>query len=174
MVRGATCSLLIFLAAALLWGCGGDIENQPAAATGGTLCVADFAQCVNPVFDAVINGRTGPTTCSASGCHDVGAGSGGAFKIFPGAEPGSVEMLANFFAAKAFSNLDNPDQSKLLLEPLQGVFSITGTHTGGDIFPSELDPCYIAIRNWIALRVDDEQGSACGFCAPPPLPECGY
>lgn len=173
-MRGATFHRLTILAAGLLGACGGDVENVPAAAAGGTLCVADYAQCVNPVFDVVINGRTGPTTCAASGCHDVGAGSGGAFKIFPGAEPGSIEMMANFFSAKAFSNLDNPAQSKLLLEPLQGIFAITGTHTGGDIFPSEADPCYLAIRNWIALRVDDEEGTGCGFCTPPDLSACGY
>lgn len=175
-MRGATSHrpFLLLLAAALLGACGGEVENNPAAATGGTLCIQDFSDCINPIFDAVIQARTGPTTCAASGCHDVGAGSGGAFKIFPGAEPGSVEMMANFFSAKAFSNLDNPANSKLLLEPLQGVFSITGTHTGGDIFPSVDDPCYLAIRNWISVRVEDEEATSCGFCALPPLPECGY
>ena len=153
---------------------GEEVENIPVSATGGTLCVSDYSTCVNPVLDAVINGRTGQTTCAASGCHDVGAGSGGAFKIFPQAEAGSVEMMANFFSAKAFANLDNPAQSKLLLEPLQGVFSISGTHTGGDIFPDVEDPCYLAIRNWIAVRVEDEEAASCGFCTPPPLAECGY
>lgn len=165
---------LLASACILLGACGGDVENTPVSASGGTLCVEDYATCVNPIFDAVINGRTGQTTCASSGCHDVGAGSGGAFKIFPGAQPGSVEMMANFFSARAFSNLDNPAQSKLLLEPLQGVFSITGTHTGGDIFPSVDDACYQAIREWISVRVEDEQAASCGFCTPPALPECGY
>lgn len=173
-MRPARCRPLLFFAAVLLGACGGEVENAPLSATGGTLCVADYADCVNPVFDAIINGRTGQTTCAASGCHDVSAGSGGAFKIFPGAAPDSVEMMANFFSARAFSNLDNPSQSKLLLEPLQGVFSITGTHTGGDIFPDVNDPCYQAIREWISVRVEDEQAESCGFCTPPALPECGY
>ena len=173
-MRSACLRQMIAVAAGLVAGCGGDVENTPVASTGGTLCIADFTECINPIFDAVITGRTGQTTCAASGCHDVGAGSGGAFKIFPQAEPGSVEMMANFFSARAFSNLDNPAQSKLLLEPLQGVFSITGTHTGGDIFPDIDDPCYVAIRNWISVRVADEAAASCGFCAPPPLPECGY
>ncbi len=173
-MRSTGCRPLVFVAMALLGACGGDVENTPVSSTGGTLCIADFTDCVNPIFDAVINGRTGQTTCAASGCHDVGAGSGGAFKIFPQATPGSVEMMANFFSARAFSNLDNPGQSKLLLEPLQGVFSITGTHTGGDIFPDVNDPCFVAIRNWISTRVEDEEAASCGFCSPPPLPECGY
>ncbi|NGX15683.1 hypothetical protein [Wenzhouxiangella sp. XN24] len=173
-MRSTGCYSLAMIAAVLLGGCGGEVDNTPVSATGGTLCVADYSNCVNPVMDAVINGRTGQTTCAASGCHDVGAGSGGAFKIFPQAEPGSVEMMANFFSAKAFANLDNPAQSKLLLEPLQGVFSISGTHTGGDIFPDVEDPCYLAIRNWIAVRVEDEEAASCGFCTPPPLAECGY
>lgn len=161
---------LVLLAA----GCGGEVENAPVASTGGTLCVADFEQCVSPVFDALLDGRTGQATCAASGCHDVNAGSGGAFKIYPGAQPGSVEMLANFFAARAFANLDDPASSKLLLEPLQGVFSVTGTHTGGDIFPSTQDACYLAIRDWISIRVEDAEAASCGFCVPPDLAACGY
>ncbi len=167
-------SLSALAAVASLAGCGGDVEPQPLAASGSTLCVSDFAACVNPIFDQVIDGRTGQVTCASSGCHDVSAGSGGAFKIFPGADAGSTEMMANFFAAKAFANLDNPPQSKLLLEPLQGVFSITGTHTGGDIFPSEADPCYAAIRDWVSVRVDDSSSTTCGFCSPPDLSACGY
>ena len=83
-------------------------------------------------------------------------------------------MLANFFAAKSFSNLDNPAQSKLLLEPLQGVFSITGTHTGGDIFPDTADECYLAIFNWISTRVDDLNSANCGVCTAAVLASCGY
>lgn len=173
-MRDTGCRPLLTFAVVLLGACGGEVENTQVSSTGGTLCIADFTDCVNPIFDAVVNGRTGQTTCAASGCHDVGAGSGGAFKIFPGAAPDSVEMMANFFSARAFSNLDNPGQSKLLLEPLQGVFSITGTHTGGDIFPDVNDPCYQAIREWISVRVEDDQADSCGFCTPPALPECGY
>ncbi|MEJ2514327.1 MAG: hypothetical protein P8080_04640 [Gammaproteobacteria bacterium] len=167
-------SALVLAAFTGLAGCGGEAEPQPVAESGSTLCVADFASCVNPIFDEVINGRTGQATCASSGCHDVNAGSGGAFKIFPRAEPDSPEMMANFFAAKAFANLDDPPQSKLLLEPLQGVFSITGTHTGGDIFPNEADPCYAALRAWISIRVDDSSAASCGFCLQPDLSACGY
>ena len=150
-----------------------DVEEQDNA-SGQTLCVADYETCVNPILDATLNSSTGPTTCSASGCHDQGSGSGGAFKIFSGATPGSTEMLANFFAAKAFANLDDSTQSKLLLEPLQGISSITGTHTGGDIFPDTGGACYVAIQNWISTRVDDTDSSSCGFCTPPSLGTCGF
>jgi hypothetical protein len=166
--------IVIMLISLALAACGDDVELEPVAASGSTLCVADFEQCVNPIFDAVITGRSGQATCSGSGCHDVGAGSGGAFKIFPDAKPGSPEIMANFFAAKGFANLDTPSQSKLLLEPLQGVFSISGTHTGGDIFPDTADACYQAIENWASVRVDDDAGASCGFCTPVDLSDCGY
>lgn len=163
--------ILVVLA---LNGCDDDVSVEPVAASGSTLCVADFEQCVNPIFDALINGRTGQSTCAASGCHDVDTGSGGAFKVFPDAEPGSPEIMSNFFAAKGFVNLDDPDQSKLLLEPLQGVFSISGTHTGGDIFPDTADACYGAIHEWASVRVDDAAGASCGFCTPVAVSSCGY
>jgi hypothetical protein len=150
-----------------------NVEEQDDA-SGQTLCVADYEMCINPIFDANLNSSTGPTTCSASGCHDQSSGSGGAFKIFSNATPGSTEMLANFFAAKAFANLDNSVQSKLLLEPLRGISSITGTHTGGDILPDTGDACYVAMQSWISTRVDDTDSSSCGFCTPPSLGTCGF
>ena len=152
-----------------------EVQNEPQAQTASqSLCISNFEACVNPIFDAALNGGVGQITCSASGCHDQAAGSGGAFKIFANAQPGSSEMMANFFAAKSFSNLDDPAQSKLLLEPLQGVFSITGTHTGGDIFPDTADQCYQAIFDWISTRVDDLNSSNCGVCTAVVLASCGY
>ncbi len=165
---------LILTALLVLTGCDDSVSNEPVAASGSTLCVADYEACVNPVFDAIVLGETGQTTCAGSGCHDVNSGSGGAFKVFPGAEPGSTEMLANFFAAKGFANLDNPDNSKLLLEPLQGESSVAGTHTGGDIFPDTADACYQTIVQWISTRVDDEAGASCGVCTPVDVSACGY
>ena len=172
MRRLATLFFTVFLLGAAT-ACN-EVNNAPQAQSGQTLCVADFETCVNPILDASINGRLGAVTCSASGCHDQAAGSGGAFKIFANAQPASNEMLANFFAAKAFGNLDSPPQSKLLLEPLQGISSITGTHTGGDIFPDNSDACYQAIFDWISLRVDDQNGASCGFCTAAALASCGY
>ena len=151
-----------------------EVENEQQAQVSQSLCIADFEVCVNPIFDGTLNGSVGQVTCSASGCHDQAAGSGGAFKIFANPQPGSTEMLANCFAAKAFANLDNPAQSNLLLEPLQGVSSISGTHTGGDIFPDTTDPCYQAIFSWISTRVDDRNSSSCGVCTAAALASCGF
>jgi hypothetical protein len=82
--------------------------------------------------------------------------------------------MANFFAAKAFANLEDPPGSKILLEPLQGQSSITGTHTGGDIFPDTGDACYAAIFSWISTRVDEDTSASCGACTPPDTAACGY
>lgn len=151
-----------------------EVVNEQQAQTAQSLCLADYEACVNPIFDGTLNGSVGQVTCSASGCHNQAAGSGGAFKIFANAQPGSTEILANFFAAKSFANLDNPAQSKLLLEPLQGVSAISGTHTGGDIFPDNTDQCYQAIFSWISTRVDDRNSSSCGVCTAAALASCGF
>ena len=73
-----------------------------------------------------------------------------------------------------FANLDDPVNSKLVLEPLQGESSVAGTHTGGDIFPDTGDACYQAIVEWMSVRVDDSAGTSCGFCAPVDVSSCGY
>jgi hypothetical protein len=79
--------------------------------------------------------------------------SGGAFKVYPNAAPNSMEMQANYLAAKGFANLDSPVDSKLLLEPLAGAQSIVGSHAGGDIFASTLDVNYMTIFMWISNRI---------------------
>ena len=48
----------------LLQGCN-NVSDQPVQASGSSLCLSDYQRCVNPIFDAVIQGRTGPVTCSA-------------------------------------------------------------------------------------------------------------
>lgn len=139
-------SLLMGLAL-LIGGCGGDIPSSEVT-TGLTLDCAVFQASVNPIFDQDFSGRT----CSAGGCHTVYGSAGGAFKIYPNALPNTVEMQANYLAAKGFSNLSSPTDSKLLLEPLTGSQSIVGSHTGGDIFNSG-DPAYMTILNWIASPI---------------------
>ena len=71
-------------------------------------------------------------------------------------------MDFNYRVAQSLSNLTNPDQSKLLLEPLAGTFSITGSHAGGDIFTSTTDVNYLTILAWISNPedvVDSGEGS---------------
>ncbi|ACL71647.1 hypothetical protein Tgr7_0550 [Thioalkalivibrio sulfidiphilus HL-EbGr7] len=162
----------VSITAALVLGAAGcqEVEVSVPENTGQALCFADYQTCVDPIFHGQISG----VSCSASSCHDVGAGSGGGFKIFPNLAPGDERMLANYFAARSFANLTDPDNSKLLLEPLQGSFGITGTHGGGNIFPDRNDACYIAIRNWISLRVDDSNSEACGVCTPVDISSCGF
>ena len=139
---------LLLGVAFLLNGCGSDTSSS-STATGLTLDCPAFETNVNPIFDANLGGRT----CSASGCHSVNAGSGGAFKIYPNAAPGTLQMEANYFAAKGFANLASPSDSKLLLEPLAGAQSIVGSHTGGDIFSGISDSNYVTIYTWIVTQV---------------------
>jgi len=108
-----------------------------------TLSYSTFTGSVNAVFDATIGGKT----CSASGCHNISGGSGGSFKIYSNASTTS-ELTANFISAKSFANLVDPSQSKLLLEPLTGIFSSVGSHAGGDIFTNG-DANYTILFNWI-------------------------
>jgi len=131
-------SLLMLLS---LTGCK-ETENKPNS-DKLTLSYADFVANVNPVLNLNIGGKT----CSASGCHNVNGGSGGAFKIFANAVSTS-ELTANFISAKSFANLVSASESKLLLEPLTGTFSSVGSHAGGDIFTLG-DANYTIIFNWI-------------------------
>lgn len=175
MLRTLTVALLML--AAGLAGCD-TVEVVGDEGNAQTLCLADYAQCIDPILHAPMLGSLGPVTCSASGCHDVAAGSGGSFKIFASPDPASPDydqqILANFIAAKAFANLDSPADSKLLLEPLVGVSTISGVHTGGDIFPNTADACYVAMRDWITTRVSRREDPACGVCTVPALATCGF
>ncbi len=108
-----------------------------------TLSYSTYTASVNAVFDADIGGKT----CSASGCHNINGGSGGSFKIYANATT-TAQLTANFISAKSFANLVDPASSKLLLEPLTGIFSSVGSHAGGDIFTNG-DANYTIIFNWI-------------------------
>jgi hypothetical protein len=145
---GTVPASLLMGMALLLAGCGSEVPSE-AVTAGLTLDCPMFQTTVNPIFDANIGGAT----CSASGCHSVYGGSGGAFKIYPNAAPNTQEMQANYYSAKAFANLTSTADSKLLLEPLAGAQSIVGSHAGGDIFPNAADPNYLTIYAWIANRI---------------------
>lgn len=164
--------LLLAAIVGLAAGCE-QVTVEQSQATGQTLCRLDYETCVDPIFHSVISGRTGPVTCSASGCHDNVSGSGGGLKLVP--NPGTpADLQANFLRARTFGNLNAPDQSKLLLEPLTGQSAISGTHTGGDIFPGTNDACYRVVRDWIALAVDSEDSTSCGVCVPVNVAQCGF
>lgn len=144
-------ALSLSAVAVLVSGCGSGVPSG-STQTGLTLdCLVfqDPTTGINRIFDLDLGGRT----CSAGGCHSVNGGSGGAFKIYPNATPGTLQMEANFLAAKGFANLTSPSDSKLLLEPLAGAQSIVGSHTGGDIFPDSSDPNYMTIYTWIVTQV---------------------
>jgi hypothetical protein len=169
------CSLVLTLVLAdMLAGCGPGVDNEPVQGTGTSLCYANFQTCVNPIFDAILQGQSGTVTCSAGGCHSIASGSGGSFKVYPNAAPNSAEMQANYYSAQSFANLDDPPESLLLLKPdatgrAQGV-----GHAGGNIFPTDTDACHLAIQAWISARVSDPNSSSCAACSVPPIYTCGY
>jgi hypothetical protein len=166
--------LLVPLLAVLLASCMQQATPAPVQGTGSTLCYVDYQKCINPIFDATLQGQTGPVTCSAGGCHSQATGSGGAFKIYPNAQNDSTEMQANFYSARAFANLDDPMNSKLLLKP-DATGRLFGVgHAGGNIFPTDSDACHVAIQTWISNRVDDQNAASCGICTAPDLSTCGY
>lgn len=156
----------------LLTGCGKDVANQPVA-SGNTLCQNMYETCVNPIFNLPMRRSDGDVIqCASGGCHEVGAGFGGSFKVYANAMA-PIELQANYLVSLAFSNLNTAADSKLLLEPLAGTSSITGSHTGGDIFPSTADPCYATIYTWISTVVSDQSDPACVPCGAAPT-GCGY
>lgn len=163
--------------AGLAWqlsGCGADV-TPGAVQTGTTLCQNDYEVCINPIFNLPMRraGDSQVIQCASGGCHEVGAGFGGSFKIYPNSTD-PTELSANYVVARAFSNLVSPPDSKLLLEPLANSGGITGSHTGGDIFANASDPCYAAILNWISNQVSDPlDPTRCGNCVAPPA-SCGY
>ena len=174
--------LLVAILGSLIAGCMQSADNSPVQGTGTALCYVDYQKCINPIFDAAFQGQApdgsfGTKTCSAGGCHSEASGSGGAFKIFPNAsaDPTGQQMQANYFSARAFANLDDPADSKLLLKPSASGRTAGVGHAGGNIFPTDTDACHVAIQTWISNRVDDENDpNACGFCVAPDLSTCGY
>jgi len=96
-----------------------------------------------------------------SSCHVLG-GNGGTFTLL--SDPlRNYEILQN-----NFTNFQSPDDSPLLAEPLLDsvtrptISGIVTFHGGLDIFPSEGDQCYQAIRRWIAEQVTDQ--ATCSVC----------
>lgn len=142
-VRGSLVSTSLL--ALVLVGCGESVKNEEIA-VNQQLIFEDYQTSVNAIFDMDLDGKV----CSSSGCHNIGNGSGGGLKLYPNAAQDSFEMDFNYRVAQSLSNLTTPSQSKLLLEPLAGTFSITGSHAGGDIFANVNDPNYLTILAWIS------------------------
>lgn len=140
----------LFFATLVLLSCN-EIEVQPVGGAN-TPCQDYFEACINPILTQplTVGGNPGTFSCSSEGCHNVATGAAGSFKIFPRAEPGSVEIKANFLSAKSFANISDPALSKILLEPLAGVSSVVGGHGGGDLFLDPSDSRYQEIFLWIS------------------------
>jgi hypothetical protein len=166
----------------LFAGCGADVGGGSAANNGQTLCYSDYVTCINPIFNAAMQNRTGQTNiqCASGGCHEVGAGFAGSLRVYPNIPSNTVDptelsqLQANFISSLAIANLGNPVSSKLLLKPLVGNNGNNDNHTGGDLFPNNMDPCYSAVLAWITNSVPDQADPACGNCIPPVLASCGY
>lgn len=160
--------------AVLAPGCGNTVDDQPVAASGDSLCLATYQQCINPIFNSVLQGRTGTVTCSAGGCHSAATGSGGSFKIIPGAAQNSSDMMSNYFSAESLTDLDDPIESLLLEKPTATLNTQIG-HAGGDVFPNTSDACFVAIQTWISTRVNSPTDAACASsCVPVDTSTCGY
>jgi len=167
------------LLAAGLGGCGGSgngnpldnppLVNNPPASTGqSTLSFAYFQRCINPVFleplPITLNGVATTNSCSNAGCHANATGSGGAFRIIPGATPLVVpdpalnvtgntpdvirasDMYKNFVSAQGEVIINTPSQSLLVEKPLL----LNVQHGGGRVFTSTADAHVVLFEYWIS------------------------
>lgn len=186
------------LAALALSGCGGGGSNpignpptvsNPEGATGQKLSYAYFQKCINPIFLAQLpinqNGVISVNTCAGSGCHDNASGTGGAFRVEPGAQqvdlldpantPDVVrdtDMYKNFYSAQGEVVFGAPLQSRLLTKPM--VLNVL--HGGGLIFEDEEDPNVKLIEYWISRPMpagQDEFSAAANSMFTPPDPATG-
>lgn len=113
----------------------------------------DFNQflAIMDILTTPIVTAEGAKTCVAAGCHERNEGTGGLLRVI--AQPADEdELCTNYLSVIAFVNVNNPAKSKLLLEPLAGTSSLTGTHSGGDIFTTN-NREYSDILAWISEPV---------------------
>lgn len=188
--------LFVLAGAAMAAGCGGgnpfdnapDIGNPPGA-SGRKLSFVYFQRCINPIFLARLpinqNGQMSTNTCAGAGCHDDTSGTGGAFRVVPGAQAvdlanpantpdivRTTDMYRNFYSAQGEVVLSAPADSRLLAKPMvKGVL-----HGGGLIFENDQDPNVKLIRYWIGHPVPqghDEFSPASSAMFTPPDPVAG-
>jgi hypothetical protein len=193
LLRAVPCLALLALG-----GCGGGGSNpignpptvsNPVGATGQKLSYAYFQKCINPIFLAQLpinqNGVISVNTCAGSGCHDNASGTGGAFRVEPGAQPVDLldpantpdavrdtDMYKNFYSAQGEVVFGAPLQSRLLTKPM--VLNVL--HGGGLIFEDEHDPNVKLIEYWISRPMpagQDEFSSAANSMFTPPDPATG-
>lgn len=168
------CAVLLG-AGGLLASCGGGGDNplgnpptinNPGGSSGQHLSYAYFQRCIYPILIAPLQinqgGNISTNTCAASGCHDDGAGTGGAFRVVAGATAVDVTnpantpdvirataMYRNFFSAQGSTLIGSPTQSRLLTKPL--VLQVL--HGGGQIFTDQQDPNARVFQYWISRPV---------------------
>lgn len=173
--RGPLGLVPALLLAAGLAGCGGGGSNplgnppligNPAGTSGQKLSFVYFQKCINPIFVAQLQishgGVVSTNTCAGSGCHADSTGTGGAFRVVPGApmidlaDPAntpeairSSAMYRNFYSAQGEVVLGAPSQSLLMAKPLL----LNVLHGGGQIFPDAQDANAKLIAYWISHPV---------------------
>ncbi len=145
---------LVLLAAVaplcLIQGCD-DASNEPLPNSGQTLCIDQYEQCIDPIFQTV-NATGG--SCSQAGCHNLPSGApAGGFGLNPGAALGSPEMMVNFTSVEARTLNNNLLLNKAAL--------LNGTPHGGGKRLTQGDACYNAIVEWRSVSAPTD-GSPCG------------
>jgi hypothetical protein len=167
----------------ILAACGGSsnpfgdppVVSNPQDTQGNQhLAFAYFQKCIDPIFLTKLQSQGSATTntCAGGGCHDTVTGTGGAFRLIPGAQPLDLsdpantpdvirasDMYKNFYSAQGMVVVGDPLQSRIVVKPL--VLNVF--HGGGQVLPSQSDPNITLLKYWIthpAPKGQDEFSSA--------------
>jgi hypothetical protein len=193
VLRRTTLSIALLGTLAACGGSSNPLGNPPVVSNplndqgNQHLSFAYFEKCINPIFLAQlqIQGSASTNTCAGAGCHDTVTGTGGAFRVVPGAQPidtsdpantadviRAADIYKNFYSAQGMVVIGNTQESRLLFKPLLlGVF-----HGGGQVFPDQNDPNVKLIKYWIthpAPLGQDEFSSASDTMFTPADPKTG-
>src|SRR6185295_8221258 len=74
------------------------VVDNPLNSQGNQhLAFAYFEKCIFPIFLTQLQSQGSATTntCAGGGCHDTVTGTGGAFRLVPGAQPLDISDPAN-------------------------------------------------------------------------------
>ncbi|MBI5255108.1 MAG: hypothetical protein HY855_01310 [Burkholderiales bacterium] len=167
------CAIALLASLAACGGGSNPLDNppqvaNPATAGGQKLSFLYFQKCINPIFLMPLPAPDGGAvnTCAGAGCHANATGTGGAFRVEPGAQPVDLAdprntpevvrqsaMYKNFYSAQGEVVFGSPTQSRLLAKPrLLNVL-----HGGGQVFASDQDPAVRRIAYWISRPVPQGQ-----------------